>query len=200
MDSAVLFRKFEERDIDFIYQCKNDEKLNSLIVGQYRPITYEEASQWVRNCMKGDRPDLRYWAMCSNDEERRIVGWTSLSEIDYDNKSAFFHGITVADPQYRNGLAWIEAQLFVPDYAFNELKINRLEFTCLTAHKISMSIGPTMFYTHEGTKRSAIYKDGRYYDLALFAILKDEYQKHLENGDYERDEVLLRFANYSKKK
>lgn len=199
MDQIVLFRDFEERDIDFIYHCKNDDKLNEMTVGQYHHFSYDEAEKWVRGCM-GEHETFKFWAMCSNDEEKRIVGWTSLSEIDYENKSAFFHGITVADPKYRNGLAWIEAQLFVPDFAFNLLKINRLEFTCLTEHKISMSIGPTMFYTHEGTKRSAIYKNGRYYDLALFAILKDEYNTHFENGEYERDAVLLRFASYSRKK
>ena len=43
MDSTVLFRDFEDRDIDFIYHCKNDEKLNEMIVGQYHPFTYEEA-------------------------------------------------------------------------------------------------------------------------------------------------------------
>ena len=198
-DGVVLFRNFEERDIDFIYKCKNDEKLNELTVGQFHKFTYEEAENWVHGCMK-DSPLFKFWAMCTNDEERRIVGWTSIAEIDRDNQSAFFHGITVADPQYRNGLAWIEAQRFVPEYAFKQLNINRLEFTCLTDHTVSMSIGPSMFYTHEGTKRSAVYKNGRFYDLALFTILREEYLYHLNNGDYELSSILPRFANFTRRK
>ena len=44
MEKTVCFRDFEVRDIDFIYKCKNDEKLNSMIVGQWHPFTYEEAA------------------------------------------------------------------------------------------------------------------------------------------------------------
>ena len=35
--NTVAFRDFEERDIDFIYRCKNDENLNSMIVGEFKP-------------------------------------------------------------------------------------------------------------------------------------------------------------------
>ena len=55
-DGVVLFRNFEERDIDFIYKCKNDEKLNELTVGQFHKFTYEEAEKWVHGCMNMPRP------------------------------------------------------------------------------------------------------------------------------------------------
>ena len=50
-DENPLFRDFEERDIDFIYHCKNDEKLNSMIVGQWYPFTYEEAVKWYKKAV-----------------------------------------------------------------------------------------------------------------------------------------------------
>ena len=51
MERTVCFRDFEERDIDFIYKCKNDEKLNSMIVGPWHPFTYEEAAKWVHGLL-----------------------------------------------------------------------------------------------------------------------------------------------------
>ena len=198
MEGTVLFREFEERDIDFIYRCKNDDKLNEMIVGQYHPFTYEEAEKWVRGCM-GEHETYKFWAVCTNDDEKRIVGWTSLSKIDKDNKSAFFYSIVIGDPKYKKGFAWIEIQQFVIDYAFRQLDLNRLEYSCLSEHHSSMSIGPVMFFQQEGLFRQAVYKNNRYYDVAYFGLLKDEYQQHYENGDYEFMSILERYANYNKR-
>ena len=122
MERTVCFRDFEERDIDFIYKCKNDEKLNSMIVGQWHPFTYEEAAKWVHGCM-GEHETYKFWAIATNDEEKRIVGWVSISNIDKVNRSACSHGIVIADPAYRNGLSWIEAILFIYEQFFKIMEL-----------------------------------------------------------------------------
>ena len=62
MERTVCFRDFEERDIDFIYKCKNDEKLNSMIVGQSKAFSYEDAVQWVHGCI-GSHDIFKFWAV-----------------------------------------------------------------------------------------------------------------------------------------
>ena len=198
MERTVCFRDFEERDIDFIYKCKNDEKLNSMIVGQWHPFTYEEATKWVHGCM-GEHETYKFWAIATNDEEKRIVGWTSLSKIDKANKSAFFHSIVIGDEKYRNGFPWVETQLFTIAYAFEELQVNRLGYSCLSEHPTSMTIAPVMFFKQEGLLRNAVYKHERYYDEALFSLLKDEYVQHKNVGEYELESIILRYASIVKK-
>jgi len=197
--TTVAFRDFEERDIDFIYRWKNDEELNSMIVGQYHPFTREDAEKWVRGCM-GEHDTYKFWAVCSNDDKQEIVGWTSLAKIDKDNKSAFFYSIVIGNPQYRKGLPWIEVQMFVMEYAFMSLGIHRLEYSCLAEHPSSMTIAPVMFFKPEGVFREACYKNNRYYDVAYFGILEDEYKSHRENGDYELEAVIARYAGLRRKK
>ena len=53
---SIKFREFENRDIDFVYHCKNDENLSRLIVGEFKPISKSEAIQWVEGC-KGHHDD-----------------------------------------------------------------------------------------------------------------------------------------------
>lgn len=192
MEKTVLFRKFEERDIDFIFKCKNDEKLNSMIVGQYHPFSYEEASQWVRNCMKGDRPDLKFWAICTNDVEKRIVGWISLADIDCVNKKCSTNSIVISDPEYNDGFAWLESVLFMFRYAFEVLELNRVYGVSLMGHKMSNRMGPLMFMQTEGILRQAVFKNGKFYDLHYSGILKDEYFAHKEAGDYEIMKLIRR--------
>lgn len=197
--NTVLFRDFEERDIDFIYRCKNDEKLDEKTTGHFHHFTYEEAVKWVHGCM-GEHETYKFWAVCTNDEEKNIVGWASLAKIDKENKSAFFHGIVIGNPNYRKGFPWIEIQQFVIDYAFQKLNVNRLEFSCLADHPTSMYIGPAMFFKQEGLFRQAVCKNGSYHDVAYFGLLRDEYMEHYQNGEYDLLSIIDRYAKIKKGK
>ncbi len=197
MEPTVLFRDFEERDIDFIYKCKNDEKLNSMIVGDWHPFTYEEAVNWVHGCM-GEHDTYKFWAMCTNDDEERIVGWVSLSNIDKLNKSVCFHGIVIGDSDYRDGMAWIESYLFVYKYVFEILYFNRLFGSNIENQIASYSMGYAMFEQLEGKARKAVEKNGQYVDVVYMSILRDEYFKHKNNNDFEYSKIILRLAQARK--
>ena len=199
MDNTVSFRDFEERDIEFIYKCKNDEKLNSMIVGQFHPYTYEEAAKWVHGCM-GEHETYKFWAVCTNDEEQRIIGWVSLSQIDKKNRSACFHGIVIADPKYRDGFAWIESYLFIYEYCFEVLDLNRVYGESIVGHKNSNNIGLILQVPHEGIKRQAVFKNGKFYDVSFGALLKEEFFKHKDNGDYTMKAIIKRISYLRKNK
>lgn len=185
MKTSIILRQFEDRDIDFIFRCKNDEKISRSIVGNFKPFTYGEAEQWVRNCMKGDRPDLKFWAIATNDEERRIVGWVSLSQIDVINRSACFHGIVIADANYKDGIAYREASMMVDEYAFNYLKLNRLSGSCLREHIMSRANMEASLWSLEGVEREGVFKEGKFHDIFHYAILCREWIDYVETGKAE---------------
>lgn len=197
MFNTVCFREFEERDIDFIYKCKNDEDLNRMIVGQFKSFTYEDARNWVHGCM-GHHDEFIFWAIATNDDEHRIVGWAALSKIDKVNQSANTHSIVIADPNYNDGIAWLETELHLLRYAFDELKLNRLYGVSLMGHKMSNQIGDLLFFQTEGILRQACYKNGRFYDLQYIGILKDEYFAHKEAGDYDMMKIIRRLRKLRK--
>jgi len=198
MEKTVLFRDFEERDIDFIYRCKNDEKLNSMIVGEWHPCTYEEAVNWVNGCI-GEHETYKFWAVCTNNEEQRIVGWVSLSNIDCQNQSVCHHGIVIGDNTYKDGTAMFEAMLFSMDYAFNTLQSHRLYGSCLSEHKTSPHMLNALGFVLEGRRRDAVSKNSRYYDLLEYAILESEYQERKSNGGYDLNTLIVNFIGSIKR-
>lgn len=198
MEPTVLFRDFEERDIDFIYKCKNDEKLNKMIVGQYHPFTYEEAVKWVHGCM-GEHETYKFWAVCTNDDEKRIIGWMSLSEIDKINKSICHHGIVIGDNAYRDGDAMFEAMLFSMSYAFDVYHTHRLYGSCLSVHKTSPHMMSALGFALEGIKREAEYKNGTYYDVLDYSLLEDEYRNLKAEGAYDTQSLIIKFVKSIKK-
>ncbi len=199
MEKTVSFRDFEERDIDFIYKCKNDEKLNSMIVGEFHPLSYQEAVKWVHGCM-GEHETYKFWAVCTNDEEKRIIGWVSLSQIDKVNKSVCSHGIVIADPDYRNGLAWVESILYIHKQVFEVMKMNRIYGSCRLDHKLSVHLGEALFKKQEGIFREALYRDGKFVDVLFSSMLAKEYFEHKEKGDFELDKVIRRLVKIGRDK
>ncbi len=184
MTSNVTFRTFEMRDADFIYQCKNDKALNRMTVGTIKEFSRKDAEDWVYHCMVGDREDMKFWAVCTNDDEKRCVGWASLVNIDKANKSAETGAILIGDKEYRDGFAWIESAVFLLKYGFEELGLNRIYGVCLSEHKMSTQITKVIYMQTEGILRQAVYKNGKYNDLVYSGILRDEYFAHKEAGDY----------------
>lgn len=198
MKKTVDFRKFEERDIEFVFKCKNDEKLNSLVVGNYHPLSYTEAEEWVRNCMKGDRPDLKFWAICTNDAEKKIIGWVSISEIDMDSKTSSFNGIVIADPAYHDGFAWIESYLFIYDYTFEQLGMEKVFGAALTDHIVSQTMRKIMYTETLEVVKNAVYRNGRSHDVSKSVLTRDNYFKHKNNGDYELKSIIGRIREAKK--
>jgi RimJ/RimL family protein N-acetyltransferase len=191
---SICFRDFEERDIDFVLKCKNDDSLNEMIVGTSRKFTFEDAKKWLEGCM-GDHETYKFWAVCTNDIEKRIVGWISLSQIDRDNHCACHHGIVIGDKDYRDGTVMFEAMLLSMDYAFNILHLHRLYGSCLSEHKTSPHMLNSLGFNLEGTQKDAVYRNGRYYDVLDYAMLNEEYLRLDKNNVFEIDQLIMGFVN-----
>lgn len=198
MGKTVFFRAFEEEDALQIHQWKNDDDLNALTVGLNKRTCLEEDAEWVKSHMR-HHPYSAYWAVCSV-ETGKMIGWACLTNIHYINSSAETGAIVIGDPEYRDGFAWVETVLFLFEYAFERLGLNRVYGESLLGHKMSNLMEELMFMTREGLFRQAAFKNGRFYDISYAAILKDEYFAHKAAGDYDMLAVIHRLKHLRKEK
>lgn len=190
MESTVYFRAFEPEDAILIHEWKNSDELNKLTVGLNKKTCFEEDKKWVEDRM-AHNPFYAYWAICAK-ETGKMIGWCCLTEIHYINSSANFSGIMIGDKNYQDGFAWLETYLFIMEYVFERLNLNRLCGTSIVGHKQSNLAGSLFYWTLEGIMRQAVYKNNSFYDLRMASILKDEYLQHKEVGDYEFKTILKR--------
>lgn len=191
MEKTVYFRAFEEDDIDAVYRWKNDDELNKMTVGLNRKICRDDVAKWLRSKMPHNPYEV-YWAICANDESKQIIGYVHLTEIHYINSSANFSGIIIGDKDYQDGFAWLEAYLFIMEYAFERLGLNRLYGSSIIGHKDSNIIGKLLLWTKEGVMRQAVFKNGVFYDVRMASILKNEYFANKQEGLYEMKSILSR--------
>lgn len=197
MDKTVFFRSFEEEDAELIYKWMNDDDLKKMSVGVNRRICKEESIDWVRNRMRDSR-DHVFWAICSVDTGK-MIGYAQITDIHYINRSANFSGIVIGDKDYQDGFAWMETYLFVLEYVFERLGLHRLYGSSIVGHKQSNIAGELFLFKLEGILRDATYKNGRYYDMRISSILKNEYLENKKKGAYDYKAILKRIKQLRKK-
>ena len=188
MEKTVYFRAFEEEDAEHIYKWMNDDELKRLSVGVNRRMCRAESLDWVKARMRDNRNQV-WWAICAIDTDL-MVGYAYLTDIHYINRSANYGGIVIGNKEYQDGMAWIETYLFVHEYAFERLGMNRLYGDAIVSHNTSVTMRKLMFWTTEGLKRQAVYKNGEFHDVSTASLLKDEYFYHKANGDYELSSII----------
>ena len=196
MKKTVFFRSFEPEDADAIYRWTNDDELKKLSLGLNKRICREEAAEWVRARMRHN-PYQAWWAICSIDEDK-IIGYTYLTDIHYIKSSANFGGIIIGDPSYQDGFAWLETYLFVYEYGFERLHLNRIYGEAIVEHTTSQIMRRIMFSKTEGVLRQAEFRNGRFYDVSIGALLSEEYFEHKAKGDYEFKAILKRLRTIKK--
>ncbi len=196
MEKTVYFRAFEEEDANLIYNWLNDDDLKKFSIGLNRRLCKDETLDWVKARM-GHSPYQSWWAICSRDNDK-MIGYASLTDIHYINSSANFSGIVIGDKDYQDGFAWIETYLFVYEYAFERLGLNRVYGESIYEHTTTQTIRALMFTTNEGVMRQAAYKNGRYYDVIMSSLLRSEYMEHKQNGDYDMRAIIKRIRQAKK--
>lgn len=194
MEGTVCFRDFEERDIDFVYKCKNTETLWEFTIGSYRKFSYEDVSKWVQGCMRCD-PKYKFWAICKNDENRDIVGWCSVTNIDYSTKTALGLGVVIANPEYNDGFTLVESVLYVFHYVFETLGLNKLTVRFLPEHPVSRYC--KCFMNYEKTMVNAVVKNGISHDVECYSISREVYFSIVAAGNSKIREIIRKvISNY----
>lgn len=105
----------------------------------------------------------------------KLLGMINLVEIDWKNGSVF-HSIRLipGDEYWHQGFG-TDAVRTLMKYAFDKLKLHRLETTILEYNMISQALYKKCGWTLEGVKRRAVYKRGKQFDLQMWGIVPTKY-------------------------
>lgn len=188
---SVFLRAFEIDDYKAINEWRNDPSIWSLTCGRFKYVSSEMEKSWVHDKMMNNQKDI-YLAICLNDESKRIIGYTSLNNIDYTNQCVHGGGIVIGDKNYRDGNTLIDAYLLKLKYAFDDLCMHRYSGRCLEIHIQSRIMQEMMGMKLEGIERESLFKNGIFNNVCLYSILSSEYRELAENGGYEELSIAKR--------
>lgn len=193
--TTVYLRLFEPEDYLKTFVWHNDYKIQSTTCGSIRIVSKEIERDWVLSKSRHNQDEL-YLAICLNETDE-MIGWYSITNIDFKNRKCDCSGVVIGDNRYRDGNAYLEASDLAFQYIINELNMNRIAGSCLSDHILSRAGMEANYWKLEGIEREAIFKNGKYHDICHYAILRRDYFEHLNNGDY--NDPTLRIARMVRK-
>jgi len=182
MGYSIFLRGFEMEDAPLINRWRNNPEIQKLVSTSFKYVSLDIEKEWVKSKMMDNRKDI-YLAICLNDDSRKMVGYVSVNNINYLNRTAVGGGIVI-DPLYQDGIIRYEVGMLIRELVFNHLNINRYEGKCLSEHIASRIIMEASGYKLEGICREVIYKDGKYHDQCVYSLLRADYEEWMERGDY----------------
>ncbi|MDX6692427.1 MAG: ribosomal-protein-serine acetyltransferase [Blastocatellia bacterium] len=134
--------------------------------------TLAESSEFIRQCIErraaGRELPAGIW------DAGQLAGVVSLKSIDHKNHSASL-GYYLAATHQGRGLVTASCRILL-DYAFEELRLNRVDILCAPGNHKSRAIPERLGFTLEGTLRQVQWLYDRYVDLNVYAMLKHEWK------------------------
>lgn len=187
----IVLRMFEEDDCILINKWRNDPSQIELMHAPFRYISLGIEREWVRSKMMENTREI-YLAICLNDESRRMIGYTSIIDVDYLNRKALIGGIWIGEQEYRNGEYAAEALYGMVRYGFMTYNLERLSTYCLTNHPSSLSLFMSLGFNIEGCLRHSCLKDGCFHDEYLIALLHEDFMRLSQQGQYALPNICQR--------
>ncbi|MFM6924449.1 MAG: GNAT family N-acetyltransferase [Ferruginibacter sp.] len=105
---------------------------------------------------------------------KNIAGRIGLHHINYQNRIAEI-GYWLADGLQGRGIITKSCKSII-DHAFNGLGLNRIEIKCGLGNDKSRAIAEKLQFMQEGILRQAELLNGKFIDLYLYAMLKEDWK------------------------
>ena len=174
MEFQIKFRAFEKGDHIFINNLRTGTHREKLIGGSKRYVSVDRDEKWVNDIIFGDRQDTLYFAITelnSND----IIGYTSISDIDYRNGSCFWSGIKLSPKVSGKGYG-VQTALLILKFVFEELRMVRCIGQCQENHDAALKMMLKVGFSKEGLMRKYVFKNGESINTWLLSIIDTDYK------------------------
>lgn len=175
MEFRIKFRAFKMEDARFVNRLRQDEASESTVGGNKRPIAYERDVKWIQDIILGDSPNVIYFALTFKDSDD-IIGYVSISEIDYRNGTCFWSG-TKIDPTISSKGLGTESSLLLLKFIFEEMRMERCKGEALEDHVAALRMLEKVGFKKEGLQRHKVFKNGKYQNQWLLSMIREEYDE-----------------------
>ncbi|MGI6297643.1 MAG: GNAT family N-acetyltransferase [Saccharofermentanales bacterium] len=112
----------------------------------------------------------------------KIVGESVINEVDTDNMSACFRIGIFDRKNFGRGIG-TEAIKMTLKFGFEELNLHRIELEVFSFNERGYRAYKRVGFEEEGIKRKAVFIEGKYHDIIVMGILRDEFLKSMEGAE-----------------
>ncbi|PLR66169.1 GNAT family N-acetyltransferase [Bacillus sp. UMB0893] len=173
IDKDISLKLLEFKDAEKLFEL-TDQSRNHL--REWLPwldftTKVEDTKEFIGACLKAyaENKSINGLILFKGD----IVGTAGYNQINWSNKTAYI-GYWLGKDFQGNGIMTKVAKSLT-DYAFSELKLNKVEIRAAVENKKSRSIPERLGYVNEGFIREAEWLYDHFVDHAVYGMLAKEW-------------------------
>lgn len=167
--NRCILRRFELRDSLLVFNSyMNDKNIAKYLLNDEHKSVYE-TELLIREFIKNYNNICYYNWVIVDKVNFNVIGTISLHEVDILNDKAEI-GIIISSLYQNKGYAK-EVINEVISFAFNVLKVKRIEAKIMCNNKKSKNLFMSLGFKNEGILYSSVKKNNKYLDVSLFSLL-----------------------------
>lgn len=170
----IRLRALEPTDAEFFFRLQQDTERNRLLDFLHPPRSRAALEDWAQEKAKRElENDAFQWLIetLAGDPVGSIATQTCNPR-----DGTFSYALDVAREHQRRGYA-SEAIVMVLRYYFQELRYQKVNVATQSDNAATIALHEHLGFTREGMQRRMVFQQGRYFDLALFGLTKEEFEE-----------------------
>jgi RimJ/RimL family protein N-acetyltransferase len=143
----------------------------------FGPYSDSQEEEWFKKT--AEDPTVVAWAI---EVDGRVVGMTGIHGIDFRHGHGE-SGLTIGDKtMWRKGIA-SEAMTLRTRFAFRELNLHKIRTRAFMENEGSRRALQKTGYRESGVQREEFYRDGRWHDVWMGEVLRDDWEREQAEQD-----------------
>jgi|ADurb_Oil_01_Slu_FD_contig_31_1906344_length_2126_multi_3_in_0_out_0_2 RimJ/RimL family protein N-acetyltransferase len=175
MADLIQLRALSIADKPLTLLWHNQPEIVDLYSGHPYPVNPECEQMWYDRILTSNIPTTVLGVeRCDNN---KLIGIASLQNINLINRSASL-GLLIGDVESRKGGYFLEAFIKTIRFGFLQIGLNRIALEVSLKNKRLVQTYRNFGFVEEGLIRESIYKNGEFTSMAVFSILRLEFDNN----------------------
>jgi RimJ/RimL family protein N-acetyltransferase len=168
--SLVRLRSREPGDEPQLYRWFNDPEVTQHLTVRY-PVSHAQEHAFIE--ANGAASYERAGFAVETLADGLLIGGVDLVRTSPENRSAVL-GIAIGEKRYWDGGYGTDTMRLVCRFGFEMMNLHRIELEVYAENDRAIHVYEKIGFQHEGCRREAIFKFGRYHDLLTMGLLEGE--------------------------
>lgn len=168
----IRLREYKKSDIELVQMYINNVDVKRNInPGIPFPVTLLDEEKWFESCTAlKDKYNFAIETL----QDNIYLGGCGINEIDWKNSKAVV-GIFIGNKEYWDKGYGTDAMRVLIKFIFNEMNINKIKLNVHDFNERAIRSYEKCGFKKEGVLRNELYRDGRYYDIIVMGLFKEEF-------------------------
>lgn len=167
----VKFRLVSQQDLTIIRDWRNSKGIREYNT-QFTLLNMLNQIKWFEQINNKTSDRVMFMII---DKKDQPIGICGIIHLDQENKSGDVAIILGEQKIHAKGIGTETLSMLVK-YAFKNLQLHRIEAEIFSFNNISINLFTKLFFKHDVTKRDSLWRNGKWWDVHVFSLLRSEYR------------------------